>query len=174
MSDIYEKMLKYPAPTPYRSGKKVVDHWVSRAKSPELGNEHDSLHVYKYEDGTGDVFVRDGENGEIRLTYGGSQGLSFDDEIAHFLNSDFNVESISHEHWHVPQERLLVNQFKVIPKNPNIGVYHHLYAYSDGSGAFEVIDREEHDTIEPPGGDAPIQTFESYFDTNEWECTRVM
>ena len=174
VSDIYEKMLKYPAPKPYRSTRQVVEQWVSRAKSPELGNEDDSLLVFKYADGMGDVFIRDGETGEIRLTYGGSSGLPFDDEIAWAINSDFNVESVPQERWSIPQERLLVNRFRAVPKNPDVPVYHHLYAYSDGSGAFEVIDREEHHTMEPPGGDAPMQTFESYFDTNEWECTRMM
>ncbi len=174
MGDIYEKMLKFPAPTPYRSTRQVEAHWISRAKNPEPGNEHDSLLVFKYADGMGDAFIRDGENGEVRLTYGGTKGLSFDDEISSFINSDFYVESLPPERWNLPQERLLVNQFKVTPKNHDVPVYHYLYAYSDGTGAIEVLDRYDHEMIEPPGNEAPMETFESYFDTNVWETTRIV
>ena len=171
---IREKMKRAAVPKPYRSAREVVAEWRSKAKYPGWGQEDEYLRVFKYADGMGDVFVRDGDNGRIRLTYGGTKGLPFDDEIAWAINSDFNVTPVPEDEFHVPEEALVIEQYILKPKDPLLEVYHHLYVYSNGMGALEDLDVEEHDTVVPVRDMVPLEELEGYFDEERWEVKRVV
>lgn len=169
---IREKIKKYVVPKPYRSARTVVAEWRSKAKYPDPGREEEYLRVFKYADGIGDVFVRDGDTGEIRLKWGGTKGLPFDDEIAWAVNSDFIVAPVSPEEFHVPEEVLIASHFVMDPKDP-ADPHLQVFVYTNGMGALE-IGLATDDGHVPLCDMVPLEGLEGYFDEERWEVKRVV
>lgn len=170
---VHEKIKKFTTPKPYRSSREVVAEWRSRAKYPEWGREEEYLRVFKYADGMGDVFVRDGDTGEIRLTYGGTKGLPFDDEIAWAVNSDFIVTPVPPEEFHTPEEVLIASHFVMESKDPATPAHLQVFVYTNGMGALEMGLATDDDHV-PLCDMVPLEGLEGYFDEDKWEVKRVV
>lgn len=169
--NVRKKMAAIPKRAPFRSEKVVVGEWESRAKYPEIGRDPEYLRVFKFEDGTGCVFLVKEETGEIRTMY--RDTLPFEhDEICGFISPyDFHVVEV--KDFHPPAGRDIEEQFRVERNTGDSPVYHYLFVYSDGTGAVADLDAEDHMVVSPPREVRPLDSLEGYFDVERWKVTRI-